>query len=66
MDAPINKDLTNMTLNKQYKLTKKLGSGAFGEIYLALKNKEEYAVKLERVNCKFPQVFFEAKLYNYL
>ena len=54
MDAPINKDLTNMTLNKQYRLTRKLGSGAFGEIYFALKNKEEYAVKLERVNSKFP------------
>ena len=47
MDNTIKKDLANLIINKQYKLTKKLGAGAFGEIYLALKNKEEFAIKLE-------------------
>lgn len=43
-------------IGKQFKLTKKLGSGAFGEIYHAinLKNNMEVAVKLEPVTSKNP------------
>lgn len=58
-----------MTVCKNFKLTKKLGTGAFGEIYLAVnKNNEEemYAAKLEDATAKNPQLFFEAKLYKYL
>jgi serine/threonine protein kinase len=58
-----------MTVCKNFKLTKKLGTGAFGEIYLAVnKNNEEemYAAKLEDSSAKNPQLFFEAKLYKYL
>jgi casein kinase 1 len=38
-----------LKVGKIYKLTKKLGSGAFGEIFHAInvKTNEEYAVKLE-------------------
>jgi casein kinase 1 len=67
MDSILGKDLTNYTIARQYKLIRKVGSGAFGEIYLALSsNKSEYAMKLERSDTKHPQIFFEAKLYNYL
>eukprot|EP01016_Furgasonia_blochmanni_P043935 TRINITY_DN6046_c0_g1_i11.p1 TRINITY_DN6046_c0_g1~~TRINITY_DN6046_c0_g1_i11.p1 ORF type:complete len:493 (-),score=90.65 TRINITY_DN6046_c0_g1_i11:171-1649(-) len=53
---------------KSYKLTKKLGAGAFGEIFLGIniKTNEEFAVKLEHASTKHPQLFYEAKLYQYL
>ncbi|MCQ2821448.1 MAG: hypothetical protein MJ252_29665 [archaeon] len=50
-----------------YKLNarKKLGSGAFGDIYYGenLKSKEEVAIKLESTKSKHPQLFYESKLY---
>lgn len=58
----------NLKVGKIYKLTKKIGQGAFGEIFLAIntKTEEEYAVKLELITCPHPQLFFEAKLYQYI
>ena len=49
-----------------YRLGKKIGSGAFGEIYLAkhIITNEKYAAKLEPVNTKYPQLKYEAKIYN--
>lgn len=40
-------------VGKFYKLTKKIGSGAFGEIFhgINVKTNEEYAIKMENVNC---------------
>ena len=52
-------------IGKTFKLTKKLGSGAFGEIFHAIniKNNVEVAIKLEPTDTKHPQLFYEAKLY---
>ena len=60
-----------------YKLTRKLGSGAFGEIFHGIKYKNknkainlktngEVAIKLEPINSKHPQLGYEAKIYSYL
>lgn len=44
---------------------KKLGNGAFGEIFYGVNMKvnEEVAIKLESNTAKHPQLFYEAKLY---
>jgi casein kinase 1 len=56
MDNPINKDLSNYVIGKNYRLIKKIGSGAFGEIYLVSKKEttEEFAMKIERSDSKHP------------
>lgn len=50
---------------KHYRLTKKLGSGAFGQIWKAVheKTKEEVAIKFEDVNSKHQQLYYECKIY---
>nr|CAD1843419.1 unnamed protein product [Ananas comosus var. bracteatus] len=52
----------------KYKLGRKIGSGSFGEIYLAthVDTFEIVAVKIENTKTKHPQLFYEAKLYNIL
>ena len=44
---------------------KKLGSGAFGVVYLGynIKLKKEVAIKLESTKSRHPQLFYESKLY---
>lgn len=59
----------DLIFGKLYKLDRKLGQGAFGEIYHAInanKPSLEYAVKLEPIKTNHPQLFYEAKLLNYL
>jgi casein kinase 1 len=52
----------------KFKLGKKLGAGAFGEVYLTNNTQtgEELAIKLESVKSESPQLLYEAKLYNFL
>ncbi|XVF34878.1 hypothetical protein REPUB_Repub18cG0096400 [Reevesia pubescens] len=52
----------------KYKLGRKIGSGSFGEIYLAthIDTFEIVAIKIENNKTKHPQLLFEAKLYNIL
>lgn len=52
----------------KFKLGRKIGSGSFGELYLAVnvQNGEEVAVKLEPVKTKHPQLQYESKIYMLL
>ncbi|KAH9620175.1 hypothetical protein KSS87_009017 [Heliosperma pusillum] len=52
----------------KYKLGRKIGSGSFGEIFLAthVDTFEIVAVKLENTKTKHPQLLYEAKVYNLL
>ena len=56
--------MLNSIVAKEYKIARKLGSGAFGEVFMAvhIKNHSEVAVKLEPQGTKSPQLFYEAKI----
>ena len=57
--------MENRIVAKHYRLQKKLGSGAFGQIWKAVheKTKEEVAIKFEDVNSKHQQLYYECKIY---
>ncbi|XP_022873995.1 casein kinase 1-like protein 3 [Olea europaea var. sylvestris] len=52
----------------KFKLGRKVGSGSFGEIFMAthIDTFEIVAVKIENNKTKHPQLLYEAKLYNSL
>lgn len=52
----------------KFKLGRKIGSGSFGEIFLAthVDTREIVAVKIENNKTKHPQLLYEAKVYNIL
>ncbi|XP_037684959.1 casein kinase I-like [Choloepus didactylus] len=53
---------------RKYKLLQKIGSGSFGDIYLAINitNGEEVAVKLESQKARYPRLLYESKLCKIL
>ena len=57
-----------LVVGGKFKLLKKVGSGAFGEIYkgVNLKTGDDIAIKLEPIKSKFPQLLYESKLYKIL
>ncbi|XP_016046872.1 casein kinase I-like [Erinaceus europaeus] len=59
---------TQFIFGGKYKLIRKIGSGSFGYVYLAinLTNGEEVAVKIESQKARHPQLLYESRLYNLL
>lgn len=57
-------DVKALKLGGKYKVGKKLGSGAFGEVFLAteINTGDEVALKIESNKTKHPQLIYEAKL----
>eukprot|EP00291_Cryptomonas_curvata_P005396 CAMPEP_0172188422 /NCGR_PEP_ID=MMETSP1050-20130122/21920_1 /TAXON_ID=233186 /ORGANISM="Cryptomonas curvata, Strain CCAP979/52" /LENGTH=351 /DNA_ID=CAMNT_0012862925 /DNA_START=122 /DNA_END=1173 /DNA_ORIENTATION=+ len=60
--------LGQLRANKKYRISKKLGSGSFGEIFLAshVSTGEEVAVKMEPVRTQHPQLLYEAKVLRHI
>ncbi|CBY15587.1 unnamed protein product [Oikopleura dioica] len=61
-------DVLTRTINKQYGLVRKIGSGSFGIIYLGTESrtKTELAIKVERKFSRKPQLPFESQVYKRL
>ena len=66
--TPGNETMPTSVGEGKYELSARLGSGAFGEVFLAYEQstKKEVAVKVEQAKAKHPQVLHEAKLYKLL
>jgi serine/threonine protein kinase len=60
--------MMDLKLGGKYKIGKKLGSGAFGEVFSAteIASGEEVAIKVESNRTKHPQLLHEAKLLKLL
>eukprot|EP00903_Cladosiphon_okamuranus_P013275 g12377.t1 len=54
-------------MNEQYRISKRLGGGSFGDIYLGIgQNGEQVAVKFEKHSTRCPQLRHEYKVYREL
>lgn len=60
--------MINLTICNKYRIQRKIGSGSFGEIYLAtdISTGKEVAVKLERANSRYPQLVYESNIIRIL
>lgn len=61
-------EVTRLGIDDVYTTTYKIGSGSFGQVYAATNNVtgEEVAIKTEMIDCKYPQLRYESKIYREL
>lgn len=55
-------------VGKKFRLTRKVGSGSFGDVYVGedLSSGIDVAIKLEKTRSKHPQLLYESKIYRIL
>lgn len=59
--------MASSLVNNKYKITRRIGGGSFGEIYMGVgPNNEKLAVKFERHGTRCPQLRHEYKVYREL
>lgn len=60
--------MENKVIAGHYQLIRKVGKGAFGQIWKALnnKNRQEVAVKFEDISTRHQQLYVECKVYVWL
>lgn len=59
--------MASSLVNNKYRITKRIGGGSFGEIYMGVgPNNEKVAVKFERHGTRCPQLRHEYKVYREL
>ena len=60
--------MQDIRVGGKYKILKKIGSGSFGEIFegVNLENNGSIAIKLEKINTRYPQLIYESKLIKLL
>eukprot|EP00002_Diphylleia_rotans_P015377 TRINITY_DN2985_c0_g2_i1.p1 TRINITY_DN2985_c0_g2~~TRINITY_DN2985_c0_g2_i1.p1 ORF type:complete len:326 (+),score=72.46 TRINITY_DN2985_c0_g2_i1:108-1085(+) len=64
---PTTKSLVDYKIADKFKLVKKIGSGAFGDIYHGVTDEnDEVAVKAEHAGSRYPQLEYEYRLYRIL
>lgn len=62
------KDSSELLVGGRYKVSRKIGSGSFGDIFLGTDSStsDEIAIKRESVKSRHPQLLYEAKIYRIL
>jgi RIO-like serine/threonine protein kinase len=59
--------MASSLVNNKYRITRRIGGGSFGEIYMGVgPNGEKVAVKFERHGTRCPQLRHEYKVYREL
>jgi RIO-like serine/threonine protein kinase len=59
--------MASSLVNNKYRITRRIGGGSFGEIYMGIgPNNEKVAVKFERHGTRCPQLRHEYKVYREL